>query len=100
MRGLRILFLILACFCTGFLLACPLECPKTPTVSAPDPKTVVISAGSCKEDRQVTTTPPDLALLDCTTADGKAIDHVLFPREEWQNMKRRGVGAVDAGPGK
>jgi len=82
------------------LIGCTSECPKTPTIQTKDPKTVVITTASCVEDRQTTTTPPDLALLDCSTADGGAVTHVLFPRQEWLSMKQRGIGSVDAGPGK
>lgn len=74
---------------TILLLGCP------PGTKSSVDLTVQVDPEHCKEDKDVTTTPGDLALLDCTTVGGTV--HVQFPRKEWYAMR---FGVPDAGPGK
>jgi len=57
-----------------------------------------VAVDVCVEDRQHVAGSGDYATLDCKGDGG--LYRVLFPRKEWLDMKRDGVGLTDPGPGK
>jgi hypothetical protein len=69
--------------------------PKT-TVGA----SVQVDPKHCQEKPDQAVGPQaEFAVLDCITSAEAHIE-IVFPREEWHSLKRRGIGVVDAGPGK
>lgn len=88
--------IIFGCIAATFILGCP---PGTKT-SIDLGVQVNVDPQHCKEDRTKPDAPPDLALLDCTSIQGGGTVRILFPRQEWHSIKQRGIGSVDAGPGK
>lgn len=75
-------------------------CPAGTKTSVDLGVQVTVTPDGCKEDRTATSAPPDLAVLDCTSVQGGGTVRILFPRQEWQSMKGRRFGEIDAGPGK
>lgn len=71
-------------------------CPKGTSVQAG--LSVKVDPATCKENKEQNSAP-DLALLDCTSAEGTV--RVVFPRKAWHEIKATAdAGGVDAGPGK